>query len=74
MGYLKVPVMGHYTHFDIISGIFALNYSAHLSLFFPLLCDITSQMIEFFSEFILRIDMLPEKNFAHLNMLFQANI
>lgn len=57
--------MWHYTHFHIIPGIFTLNYSAGLSLFFPPLCYFTDGRI-FFAEFILRIDMISDKNFAYL--------
>lgn len=56
-----MPGEWHYTHFDIIPGIFALNYSTGLATIYSI-----SQMVEFFSAFILWIDMIPEKSFANL--------
>lgn len=62
--------MWHHTHFDTIPGIFALNYCAVFVTIFPItLWDIISQAVGlffFFSEFILRINRIPEKNFAYL--------
>lgn len=71
---IKMPVTWHYIHLDTIPGIFALNYSASLSLFFFFhhsLYHFTNGKI-FFSEFIVRID-ISEKNFGYLGNA-QANI